>query len=428
MNKPLSHNKGLQIDFQYLRGDVMKKCLICGNKMDPFMSFGKMPIANGFLTPEQFVNEYFFELRVAFCPNCFMVQLIEQPNREQMFNENYAFFSGTSKRMAIHFQEFAEHVKKDYLTSPDPFVVEIGSNDGIMLQHFAKADIRHLGIEPSANVAQVAIDKGIKTICRFFDEDLAREIVKEHGQADAFLGANVMCHISYLHSVVTGIKILLKPTGIVMFEDPYLGDVIEKTSYDQIYDEHVFLFSLSSIKYLFEQHGMELVDIEPQSTHGGSMRYVIAHKGMRPVSKNVLAQLKIEEKLGLNKSQTYDVFRRNCERSRDNLIALLYDIKKQGKRIVGYAATSKSTTIINYCKITPDLIEYISDTTPIKQGKFSPGMHIPVRPYEEFLANYPDYALLFGWNHADEIMAKEQKFKESGGKWVVYVPKVGVLE
>jgi methylation protein EvaC len=173
---------------------------------------------------------------------------------------------------------------------------------------------------------------------------------------------------------------------------------------------------------------MELVDIEPQSTHGGSMRYVIAHKGMRPVSKNVLAQLKIEEKLGLNKSQTYDVFRRNCELSRDNLIALLYDIKKHGKRIVGYAATSKSTTIINYCKITPDLIEYISDTTPIKQGKFSPGMHIPVRPYEEFLANYPDYALLFGWNHADEIMAKERKFKEAGGKWVVYVPKVGVLE
>jgi methylation protein EvaC len=391
------------------------------------MSFGQMPLANGFLAPDQFADEYFFELSVASCPRCGMFQLMEQPDREKMFNEYYPFYSGTSKGMAVHFQEFAEHVKKDYLFFSDPFVVEIGSNDGIMLRHFSSDGIRHLGIEPSLNVAQVAIDSGINTISAFFDEDCAREIVKKYGQADAFLAANVMCHIPYLDSIIKGMGILLKPKGIVMFEDPYLGDVIENTSYDQIYDEHVFLFSLSSISYFFGQHDMELIDIEPQETHGGSMRYVIARKGMYTVSDRVYMQLKKEKNMGLDKPETYESFRKDCEHSRESLMALLHDLSRQGKRIVGYAATSKSTTIINYCGISTDLIEFISDTTPIKQGKFSPGVHIPVRPYEEFSKNYPDYALLFAYNHAKEIMAKEQKFVASGGKWIVYVPNVKVL-
>lgn len=405
----------------------MKKCQVCSAPLNCFMSFGQMPLANGFLTPDQFADEYFFDLSVGSCPHCGMFQLMEQPSREMMFNECYPFYSGSSSGMAVHFQKFAEHVKKDYLLSKDPFVVEIGSNDGIMLRHFSDADIRHLGIEPSLNVAQVAIDRGINTISTFFNEDCAREIVKKYGQADAFLAANVMCHIPYLHSIVKGIRILLKPKGVVIFEDPYLGDVIENTSYDQIYDEHVFLFSLSSISYLFSQHDMELIDIEPQETHGGSMRYIIARKGMYPVADRVHMQLKKEKNMALDKPETYESFRKGCEHSKDSLMALLRDLSRQGKRIVGYAATSKSTTIINYCGIRTDLIEFISDTTPIKQGKFSPGAHIPVRPYEEFLKNYPDYALLFAYNHAKEIMAKEQKFVESGGKWIVYVPEIKVL-
>jgi methylation protein EvaC len=387
-----------------------------------------MPIANGFLSPEQFADEYFFELRVGFCPNCSMVQLLEQPDREKMFHENYAFFSSTSTRMAIHFKEFSDLVITHHLHSEDPFVVEIGSNDGIMLQNFANASIRHLGIEPSANVADVAIKKGVQTVSQFFDEDLARKIVAEHGQADAFLGANVMCHIPYMHSVVAGIAILLKPSGVVMFEDPYLGDIVEKTSYDQIYDEHVFLFSVASISYLFEQHGMQIIDVQPQNVHGGSMRYVIAHKGAYPISPAVQAQRERENLLGLQNAETFTQLRINIERSRDDLMAMLRKVKQQGKRVVGYAATSKSTTVTNYCGITPDLVEFISDTTPIKQGKFSPGTHIPVRPYEEFKARYPDYALLFGWNHGEEIMANETAFKSAGGKWIVYVPQVQVIE
>lgn len=406
----------------------MSQCLICSTAISPFVSFGKMPIANGFLDPDQFAEEYFFELRVGFCPRCSMVQLLEQPDREKMFHENYAFFSSTSTRMAVHFKELADLVMKDYLHSADPFVVEIGSNDGIMLQNFANAGIRHLGIEPSANVAEVASKKGIRTVCRFFDEDLAHEIVAEQGQADAFLGANVMCHIPYLHSVVAGIAILLKPKGVVLFEDPYLGDIVEKTSYDQIYDEHAFYFSLASVSYLFEQHGLQVVDVQPQNVHGGSMRYIIAHRGAYRVSEAVYAQREKENTLGLQRAETFERLRRNIEHSRENLMALLHTLQQQGKRVVGYAATSKSTTVTNYCGISPELVEFISDTTPIKQGKYSPGAHIPVRPYEDFKARYPDYALLFGWNHAEEIMAKEQAFKIAGGKWIVYVPQVQVIE
>lgn len=406
----------------------MTKCLICNSSIKPFISFESMPIANGFLTPDRFSSEYFFELRVAFCPHCGMVQLMKQPDREQMFNENYMFFSSTSLRMAEHFQKFAEYVRTNHLDVADPFVVEIGSNDGIMLKHFAKVNIRHLGIEPSANVAQVAREQGINTISLFFDEDLAGKIVAEYGQADAFLGANVMCHIPYLHSVAAGIKLLLKPGGVLIFEDPYLGDIVEKTSYDQIYDEHAFYFSVASISYLFEQHGMEVFDVQPQHVHGGSMRYLIGHKDAHPISTKVKAQRSLEDQLGLRQPETYDRLRANIERSREELVALLRRLKQDGKRVVGYAATSKSTTVINYCGIGPDLVEYISDTTPIKHGKYSPGRHIPVRPYDEFKSKYPDYALLFGWNHAEEIMAKEREFKAAGGKWIVYVPKVEVME
>jgi methylation protein EvaC len=386
-----------------------------------------MPIANGFLSVTEYKNEYFFNLSVGFCEKCKMVQLLEQPDKEKMFHDQYAFFSSTSFYMGLHFKDFAESVVNDYIRVRDPFVVEIGSNDGIMLQHFAQKGIRHLGIEPSANVAEVARGKGVNTICNFFDEELASSIVAEYGKADVFIGANVMCHIPYLHSVVAGIRILLKPKGVLIFEDPYFGDIIEKISYDQIYDEHAFYFSVVSLNFLFEQHEMEIVDVIHQNVHGGSMRYIVTHKGKHPVSSRVTAQRAKEKDLGLQRPETYGQFRKNVKQSKKQLLDILCELKQKSKRVVGYAATSKSTTVINYCGITSDLVEYISDTTPIKQGKYSPGMHIPVRPYEDFVSDYPDYALLFGWNHADEIMTKEKEFIKNGGKWILYIPKVKIL-
>ncbi len=390
------------------------------------MSFGRMPIANGFLTPEQFAEEYFFELKPALCSSCGMFQIVDQPDERRMFHENYAFFSSTSRHMAQHFKRFAEKIMSDRL-SATPFVVEIGCNDGIMLQHFARRQIAHLGVEPSANVAAVARKKGINVVREFFTRDLATSVVSKQGQADAILAANVTCHTPDFRSIAEGVGILLKAAGVFVFEEPYLGDMIEKTSYDQIYDEHVFIFSAIAIRNAFARYGMELIDLEPQMTHGGSMRYVIAHSSAYPVSEAVERQLAKERRLGLDRLETYEQFRENCEVSRDALMAVLIDLKAKEKRVVGYGATSKSTTVTNYCGITPDLVEFISDTTPIKQGKYSPGVHIPVKPYDAFTADYPDYALLFAWNHKAEIMEKEDSFCAAGGRWLVYVTKVQVF-
>lgn len=406
----------------------MISCRVCDNQVEPFISFGKQPIANGFLSQEQFSNEHYFELKVGFCSHCNMVQLIDQPQRELMFHENYAFFSSTSQHMKKHFSVAAHQFMDRFLASnKNPFVVEIGSNDGIFLQNFKEKQIRHVGVEPSANVAAFAAKQGIETVNKFFDEELALDLKKQHGTADLIFSANVICHIPNINSIFSGVEHLLSPNGVFVYEDPYLGDIIQKTSYDQVYDEHVFFFSALSVSYLAEKNGLELVDVEPLSTHGGSMRYFIARKGSREIGSAVGKQILFEKGLKLDRMDTYVQFRKNVETSREQLMQLLNQMKNEGKRVVGYAATSKSTTVTNYCGITDKLVEFICDTTPLKQNKFSPGAHIPVKSHEHFKNNYPDFALLFGWNHAKEIMEKEQDFVRQGGRWIVYVPEVKII-
>jgi methylation protein EvaC len=404
-----------------------RACLICGTAFEPFMSFGRQPIANAFLTFEQFEAEFFYELKVGACPSCGMVQLAELVDPALMFHEQYAFFSGTSKGMIAHFAELAETLRSRYLTGDDPFVVEIGSNDGILLQNFVGGPLRHLGIEPSANVAAVATAKDVRTVSRFFTEELAREIVEQDGRADVVVAANVMCHIADLHSVIRGVQRLLKPSGVLVFEDPYLGDVVEKASYDQIYDEHVFYFSVTALSKFLAMHDMEIVDAEGQDVHGGSMRYTVKKRGTGTNSDRVARQVERERTLGLARDDTFVQLRKRVESSRTRLLAVLEEAREARQRVVGYGATSKSTTVTNYCGITSELVEFISDTTPIKQGKYSPGTHIPVRPYADFAARPPDFALLFAWNHAKEILEKEKAFVAEGGRFIVYVPRVKVV-
>lgn len=406
----------------------MTACRVCGSGLKPFMSFGRMPIANGFLAPDQTANEYFFELAPALCSSCGMFQIMDQPDPNQMFHSNYAFYSSTSRNMQVHFKEFAASASELLAGHDDPFVVEIGSNDGIMLRNIVERGYRHLGVEPSANVAEVARERGIKTLTAFFNPQLADRIAEEHGRADLVLAANVICHIPSLPDVAEGVRRLLKPDGVMIFEEPYLGDMVTKTSYDQIYDEHVFMFSALSVAESFGRHGLELVDVFPQNTHGGSMRYMLTHRGgSRKRSARVTAMIAAERAAGLDRPETFERFRQACETSRERLMGLLDDCRARGKRVVGYGATSKSTTVTNYCGIGPQHVEFISDTTPIKQGKLSPGAHIPVRSHEEFQRRYPDYALLFAWNHGAEIRQKEQPFITAGGRWIMYVPQAEIV-
>lgn len=401
----------------------MSGCRVCQSHIEGFIDFGRMPLANGFLGPDQFAGEYYFHLSAAYCPRCTLVQLVEQPERERMFNERYPFFSATSVRMQEHFAALAASVIAT-LPSRDPFVVEIGSNDGTLLRHVANAGIRHLGVEPSASVASTAIAGGVSTMCRFFDTEVARAIVAAHGHAHAIIGANTLSHVADLHAVVEGIAILLAPAGRCVIEDPYWGTVVAETAFDQIYDEHASYFTLSSLSYLFAEHGLAVLDVIPADVHGGSMRYVIGRPESQPAAARVERLLEHERAMGLHRPETFAGFRDRVTNTGMALMTLLRRCKAEGLRTVGYGATSKSTTTINFFGITPDLVEFISDTTPAKQGLFSPGAHIPVRPHAEFAARYPERALLFLWNHAAEVRAKEAAFARSGGKWIVYVPAV----
>lgn len=403
-------------------------CRLSDTALEVVLDLGKQPLGNGFLIPEQFEAEYFYSLKCGFAEDSKLFQLIEQPAPEMMFHQDYAFFSSTSTRMKEHFANFANDVlTKGSLSNDSPFIVELGSNDGIFLTHFANLHIPHLGVEPSGAVADVAEAQGIRVTREFFSTVLARRILADHGPADVIAAANVMCHIPDIHDLAKGIALLLKDTGVLIFEDPYLGDVIRLTSYDQIYDEHVFLFSALSVQNIFATVGMELIDLEPQRTHGGSMRYTLGKIGRSIASPRVREILAKELAQGLDKTRTFVEFAQRVRESGSNLRKLMEKLKLGQRTIAAYGATSKSTTIYNYAKIGPDLIDYICDNTPFKQGKFSPGAHIPIMSEEHFRHSPPDYAFLAAWNHEAELRAHNQAFMNLGGQWITHTPEVKIL-
>lgn len=406
----------------------MVSCRICRSSLTPFLSLGQQPLANHFLKPQEFEAEYFYPLEIMFCPFCKMVQIMEQPPADLMYHEEYAFYSGTSSHMRRHFEDFAAQVKGQYLTGPDAFVLELGCNDGILLQNFLDPGIRHLGVEPSGNVARAARERGLIVWNEFFSPDLVPKIIRDFGQADAVVGANVLNHMPELDTVFQSLEKLLKPDAVAIFEDPYLHDVMRLGAYDQFYDEHVFLFSLQSMDFVSKKFGFEVVAADHQETHGGSMRYTLCRKGQRSVHPDVKHWREREIELKYDRLESYQSFAKTCESSRDALLALLKQLKSQGKRVVAYAATAKGTTVSNFCGIGPELIPCLYDSTPLKQGKFSPGSHIPVLDAVGFKDDPAEYALLLAPNHAREIFAKEKSFAQRGGRWILHVPRVHVLE
>lgn len=389
-------------------------------KIKPFMTFGKMPIANNFLTEKEFKNEYFFEMDVAFDEEYSLFKLNNFPAPEKMFNENYKFFSSTSKYMELHFKNFYSNLLKFQSNEPTK-VIEIGCNDGIMLKNFKINNLEHLGFEPSKNVAEIARSKGLNITNSFFNSKTFDGSKNFLGNTNIIYAANVICHIPNLEALIDSIDAFLSKKGIFVFEEPYLGSMFEQISYDQIYDEHVYIFSVSSIKKIFEKFNFDLFHLEKQITHGGSMRYYISRKGEREILQSVDDYILEEKKKKIDVIESCLKFKSDCEISKTNLLKNLKEFKNNSKKICGYAATSKSTTILNFCNIGPDLIECIYDTTPEKIGKYSPGMHIPIVDYEKFKLNYPDIAYLFAWNHKQEIFDKEKEFEKNGGKWFSHV-------
>ena len=396
------------------------KCKFSGEKIKPFMSFGKMPMANGFLDKKNFNKEFFYKLEVGFNEKNFLFQVNDHPRSPHIFNNNYPFYTSKSKIMVEHFKDYFNWIKNTYLKK-DSKIIEIGSNDGTLLNHFAKNNYKHLGFEPSKNIAQFSKKNNIRVVNKFFNYDNAKKIKNFKKQTDVICAANVICHIPNLKNVIKSINHLLSKNGVFIFEEPYLGSMFKKVSYDQIYDAHLFIFSLHSVKSIFKKYGFDLIDAFPQKTHGGSMRYVISRKGVRKINNRVIRIIKKEKKLKLNNLSSCLKFKKNCIISRDKFRRKIYKLKKEGKRICGYAASAKSTTALNFCKIDYKLIDFIADSTKEKIGKFSPGTHIPIVSIKHFRENYPDVAILCSWNHKKEIFKKEKKFKIKGGKWISHV-------
>ncbi|WP_169944016.1 class I SAM-dependent methyltransferase [Microbispora sp. H11081] len=402
-------------------------CRICGGPVKAAVDLGSHPRGNAFPKPGDTSDEFFFPLVVGMCDSCTMVQLMADIPQEVRYHDEYPYHASNSVVHSRHFEGIAERFLETELTGPDPFIAEIGSNDGVMLARIARAGVRHLGIEPSRQVAEMSRARGVQVLSRFFDESAAEPIRAEHGPADVIFGANVIAHIAHLASVLKGARQLLGPRGVFVFEEPYLGSVVEQTAFDILYDEHSFVFSVRAIRAAAELYGLELVDVEHVELHGGSMRYTLAKPGAREIRPAVGEWLAREEAQRLGEHATLEEFARRAARVRDDLNSLLRSLRAEGKTIAGYGAPAKITTVTNYCGIGPDTVPFVCDSTPSKQGRLVAGSHIPVVSPEVFAANPPDYAILFAWNHAGEIMRKEREFAERGGRWILYVPEVHVV-
>jgi len=402
-------------------------CRLCGGDLREVLDFGSQPVSNAFVKADEADEVPFFRLAVGLCTSCTMVQQLDEMPPHKMYRSDYPYRASGSLLIRKHFENVARHIVQTRPGGQNGFVVEIGSNDGVMLKTLSEAGIRHLGVDPAAGAADVAESHGVNVLTEFFDEKTAADIRKEHGPAHLIFSANTISHISYLDSIFRGVDSLLAPDGLFVFEDRWLGDILEHGFFDQIYDEHIYLFSVRSVQATAARFGFELVDVEHLALHGGSIRYTVARAGTRRPAAAVAEYLERERSQRVAEEATFVRFSAEIDRIRTDLLDLLRELRSDGRRVVGYGATSRSATVLNYCQIGPDLLPRVYDSTPEKQGCLTPGSKIPVCPSEAFADPYPDYALLFAWNHAEEIMAKECSFHEAGGRWILYVPTVHIV-
>jgi SAM-dependent methyltransferase len=404
-------------------------CRFCGAVLDTTMvDLGMSPLCETFLRPEELNGpETFLPLHVRVCERCLLAQVQEYVSPKDIFEE-YAYFSSYSTAWLDHAKQYADAMTERLGLGPGSLVVELASNDGYLLQWFAARGIPVLGVEPAANVAQVAIDKGIPTRVEFFGEQYARALVAEGVRADLVLGNNVLAQVPDLNSFVAGITTLLAPGGTVTIEFPHLQRLMEGNQFDTIYHEHFSYFSLLTTEKVFEAHGLTLFDVEELWTHGGSLRVYGRHaaEGDRPVTDAVHRLRAAEVAYGLDRMETYERFGAQVEATKRRILSFLIEARDAGKRVVGYGAPGKGNTLLNYCGIRTDLIEFTVDRNPYKHGRFLPGTHIPVHPPEALDAAQPDYVFILPWNLRDEIATQLAHVREWGGRFVVPIPEIDV--
>ena len=401
-------------------------CISCGgSRLAPVLSLGKTPLANALLTAEQLARpEPRFALELVFCPDCSLVQITERVPPEQLFGE-YAYFSSFSDTTVAAAKALAERLARERALGPGALAMELASNDGYLLRHYRDAGVPVLGIEPAANIARVANERGIRTRCEFFGRELAETLAREGCRADVLHANNVLAHVPDLNGFVSGIERALKPSGVAVIEVPYVRDLIEKCEFDTIYHEHLCYFSVSALDALFARHGLGLAGIERIPAHGGSLRLFAAPGAPRGAATKVL--LDEERSLGMLELAYYAGFGQRVEKLRRDLVALLARLRGEGKRIAAYGASAKGSTLLNYFGIDARHLEYVVDRSTEKQGRYTPGTHLPILPPERLREDRPDYLLLLAWNFLDEIAAQQAEYRGRGGRFIVPVPEVRVI-
>lgn len=405
-------------------------CRFCDAPLEhTLVDLGMSPLCESFLTGDQLNHmEPFYPLHVYVCKECYLAQLEEYVSPEEIFTE-YAYFSSYSDSWLNHAKRYTDLMVERFGINSKSLVVEIASNDGYLLQYFMEKNIPVLGIEPARNVAKVAIEKGIPTLIEFFGTEMARGMAEQKKHADLILGNNVLAQVPRLNDFVSGMKILLKPQGIITIEFPHLVKLMEENQFDTIYHEHFSYFSLITTEKIFAAHGLTIFDVEELPTHGGSLRIYARHidDKTKPVGERVKELRQREERYGLTRMETYSAFSEKVKETKRKLLEFLIKVRREGKSVAGYGAPGKGNTLLNYCGIRTDFIDYTVDRNPYKHGRFTPGTHIPIFPPEKIRETRPDYLFILPWNLRKEIVAQESYIREWGGKFIIPIPEVEVL-
>lgn len=405
------------------------KCRSCGGeKLSLVLSLGQSPLANALLTPAELSQkEETFPLDLVFCETCTLLQITETVPPEKLFRE-YLYFSSFSDTMVKHAEVIATRLVEQEKLGPQSLAMEIASNDGYLLQHYKKRGVPVLGIEPARNVAKVAeAERGVRTITEFFGRELAKELAAKGERADVLHAHNVLAHVADLNGVIAGFRTVLKDRGVVVIEAPYAKDMIDHCEFDTIYHEHLCYYSLTALDALMDRHDLVVRDVERIDMHGGSLRVFVSRKEGFERGPRVRAMLDEERAWGVHTFAFYKDFASKVEGLRKQLTKLLGDLKKAGRTVAAYGAAAKATTLMNYFGIGADQVAFIADRSTYKQGRYVPGVRVPIVPPEELLAQKPDYCLLTTWNFAKEILAQQAAYREAGGTFIVPIPDVRLV-